>query len=586
MSALPALAVHTADPYGHSDAALPHVARAVGAALDALSRGTSLARLIHAVQAGDQLGAELAIPWATLGPALRAMVARDLVPVYRQGAVAATRTPRRVRKAGQPAGLTLTFDLTNPRAVEWAQRYSYDLIREISEETRAAVRTITSRAFTEGLAPRQAARLIREVVGLTTRQALSVDGYRRGLEAQGVSPERVETLTARQATAARNQRAVTIARTETIRASSEGQDEVWRQAVDAGDLQPEATWQVWSTSKDSRTCPICGPMQGQKRRLGEPFETGDGRRVQAPPVHVQCRCGKVLEVDAPPPSRPRAVPTPRPPSALTPSPPPVALSPEDQAAEPPDWLTPIRTLIDGGLPTEADVGRLGTRVADEIQARLGEAWNPASGLAYYGSVQARAYADALRTVLGEIRPLGGVPLDLLPTTSVTTALEAHLGGTLRRVSDQLPRDWLIASNARGSIEVGVSPIPGGAYYSDRGGQGGRSRIVLYAAQDEASVALHELGHRVEYSVPGVLAYEADFYARRTAGETLTRLPDRRVGEVFRPDRFQSDYMGKWYSGQAYELLSMGHEVLFYGKYGGPRADPDFTRFILGLLAGV
>lgn len=188
-------------------------------------------------------------------------------------------------------GITTSFNLTNPRAVEWARVNSARLITDISESVREAVRQIITRAFTEGIAPREAARLIREIVGLTDRQAMAVINYRFDLLEAGRSVDDVVRLAARYSQELLNYRALLIARTKTITASARGQQELWRQAVDRGLLDPNKTVREWIVTDDDRLCEeICAPMDGQQVGLEEAFTTGDGESVDGPPAHVQCRC--------------------------------------------------------------------------------------------------------------------------------------------------------------------------------------------------------------------------------------------------------------------------------------------------------
>jgi len=64
--------------------------------------------------------------------------------------------------------------VTRPEAASWASRQAGQLIVEVTEETRRAVRLIISRAFAEGIPPRSAVRLLRQArgLGLTAGQAL------------------------------------------------------------------------------------------------------------------------------------------------------------------------------------------------------------------------------------------------------------------------------------------------------------------------------------------------------------------------------------------------------------------------------
>jgi len=189
----------------------------------------------------------------------------------------------------------MRFDLTNPRAVQWARKESSRLIVEVSESVRESVRRVIAAGFGEGIPPADSARVIRTIVGLTDRQAMAVINYRFGLLEAGRTPAAVARLGERYSRKLLNLRARTIARTETIASSCRGQHELWRQATDKGLLDRDKTWREWLyrelPMKDGTFCQICQPMAGQKVGLEEPFTTGDGREVMMPPeTHPSCRC--------------------------------------------------------------------------------------------------------------------------------------------------------------------------------------------------------------------------------------------------------------------------------------------------------
>lgn len=53
----------------------------------------------------------------------------------------------------------------------------------------------------------------------------------------------------------------------------------------------------WGTNNDELVCPLCGPLHGQTRKIGEPFGYFKWRKNSAPepvftpPYHPNCRCG-------------------------------------------------------------------------------------------------------------------------------------------------------------------------------------------------------------------------------------------------------------------------------------------------------
>lgn len=182
-----------------------------------------------------------------------------------------------------------------------------------------------------------------------------------------------------------------------------------------------------------------------------------------------------------------------------------------------------------------------------------------------------------------------------------------------------PQSWIDASNEMKSpLYVKTMKEDQRAGYKPNGSilniLKRRSEITVMEARANdfrggISIGMHEFAHRVEHAIPAVVGMERTFLMRRAghsseAGnsakpEELSHIvleeeshsKRKQVSEVGYKDNFPTHYMGKVYdSGQAYEILSMGMESLFTGKNGGlagiekHKADPDYKRFILGILA--
>jgi len=152
---------------------------------------------------------------------------------------------------------------------------------------------------------------------------------------------------------------------------------------------------------------------------------------------------------------------------------------------------------------------------------------------------------------------------------------------------QFPDSWVEASNAH-RLHLMVQPTTTGrAGYSLGTG-------VLSGTQYPSEMR-HELAHRMEHAVPGIVELEAQFIARRTAGESPVRLMDlnsayKSPNEITLPDKFNDPYIGRVYkpstSGmQAYEVLSVGMQFLTQ-SFGSPKPaiDADHMSFVLGVLA--
>lgn len=156
-----------------------------------------------------------------------------------------------VKKIRGAADVQFTFDETNPAALSWAKQHAADLVAGISEATRDEIRSLIEDVFDD------------------------------------VAP--AEDLSARIAdTIGDDARAETIARTETMRASNEGVQESWDQAVEEGLLTGKEQ-QVWIVTPDDRLCPICEPLDGVTAPLDGEFES-DGETFNGPPAHPNCRC--------------------------------------------------------------------------------------------------------------------------------------------------------------------------------------------------------------------------------------------------------------------------------------------------------
>jgi SPP1 gp7 family putative phage head morphogenesis protein len=196
------------------------------------------------------------------------------------------------------AVLSYSFDRSREESARWAANEAGQLIREISAGQRDMVKDLVSRAQLSGIAPASVAREIRNGIGLTSAQAGWVSNfYERNLSANianGMSvasaTERAQAAADRYQTQVHRYRANTIARTEIMRANSEGRREAWSQGVEGGWIDPAAQ-KEWIAESDA--CEICEPLNGLRVPLNEEFPEGD------PPAHPNCRCDLLLVDEVP-----------------------------------------------------------------------------------------------------------------------------------------------------------------------------------------------------------------------------------------------------------------------------------------------
>lgn len=206
-------------------------------------------------------------------------------------------------RVGKDTFTTISFDAQNQQAVSWAAAHAGELVTNITEESRAAIRSIIADAFDNGVPPARAARQIRSVVGLSGRDVgvlasagsrlvnakpgtlVEIGSTRYRVPAGGFAPNRIDQILDRYSDRLVTQRSMVIARTETIRAANEGVQQMWEQAVRAGEMTGHEE-RIWVSSLGARTCPVCLSLNGETRGLNEAFTGG----FLLPPAHVMCRC--------------------------------------------------------------------------------------------------------------------------------------------------------------------------------------------------------------------------------------------------------------------------------------------------------
>ncbi len=137
--------------------------------------------------------------------------------------------------------LDMAFDLENPRVLFWSSQKAGELITEMYETTRSAIREMITDGLSRGIAPRVLAKEIRNAVGLRSDQVKRLAKLRE----EGKTPEQLNRAIRKM----RKQRSLLIARTETMRAANEGLKETWTQAQEAGFL-PANVKREWMSNTD------------------------------------------------------------------------------------------------------------------------------------------------------------------------------------------------------------------------------------------------------------------------------------------------------------------------------------------------
>ena len=225
---------------------------------------------------------------------------------------AAWRTLEKAEITPSQYAMRLRFDRASPGATQYARLSSANMVADMADSQVVAVRSIMTRAFTDGLTRPQTSSALVELLndmpvpkgikpgiggmttmfgnstrGLTVRYADAV--YRRAetllRNSPGISAKNLKKKVDAYGTKLRKSRARTIARTEMMRASNQGRLEGMLQAADAGLVNPVAAKKQWVTSRFD-VCPICVPLNGVAVGIKESF----GSAGQRPPAHPNCRC--------------------------------------------------------------------------------------------------------------------------------------------------------------------------------------------------------------------------------------------------------------------------------------------------------
>lgn len=188
---------------------------------------------------------------------------------------------RALRSGAKARRFRMAFDELNPEVLAWVEAHSVVLVTNVSESIREAIRALVAEGFSEGIAPRELARLIRGAIGLTQRDALAVVRRHHKMIADGVSYAKARESDEKYAAKLLRRRALNIARTETMAASNEGQQQLWNQARSAGLLSTDVK-KTWITADP---CPICAALDGETVSMNGDFSIGSN-----PPAHPNCRC--------------------------------------------------------------------------------------------------------------------------------------------------------------------------------------------------------------------------------------------------------------------------------------------------------
>lgn len=194
-------------------------------------------------------------------------------------------------------GYQIPFERTALYMSDWIRSHGAELAVNLSASQYDALRVLVHQfAVVDPINPREAARYIRPVAGLTPKQTQAVVNYRAGLVAAGIKGDKLVNQVENYAAWLHRKRAERIARTELAFAFNQASLNTMR------DAQDEGVGMVTKTliaGRGERTCALCGGLNGVTIALDETFPGGTTRlpNVYAPPLHPNCRCALTYEIE-------------------------------------------------------------------------------------------------------------------------------------------------------------------------------------------------------------------------------------------------------------------------------------------------
>ncbi len=223
------------------------------------------------------------------------------------------------------------FNMLSYQASNYVQNYELNLIREISNKTREAIRQSINADVLAGNNPISTARNFRNTIGLTPKQEQAVRNFRNMLEegdsqtlkrklrdkrfdptikrsidtGKPMSQTKVDAMVKRYRERYIKYRAETIARTESLRSISVGQYISTLQAVEEDSVDTDKLRRIWVWTNDKRTRDAhrnVNTLNPEGVRVDQPFTTELGplmfpRDPNGSATNtINCRCGVKFKI--------------------------------------------------------------------------------------------------------------------------------------------------------------------------------------------------------------------------------------------------------------------------------------------------
>jgi hypothetical protein len=278
-----------------ADNLAPTLKRRFLAAVAKIQNAMDLEKLAAAIEANSLTAAQAAAQLSALGEKYGEL-AIDIKAAFLAGS---TYT---LSQLASRSALTSSFEIVNPHAVEYAAKITSKIVQPWLDGAKELIADEINKAVSGLQTPMDAARSIRDKIGLDPPRVARVNAKWEALLEQGVPEADIDRRIGKFMQQLLTERAETIALTETHRAAVRGQQAGWEAAIEDGVLDKDKWVKVWSITKDERLCDICEPMDGKEAEIDEPYKDDDGNDILnvfgepmlEPDMHPRCRCISVL----------------------------------------------------------------------------------------------------------------------------------------------------------------------------------------------------------------------------------------------------------------------------------------------------
>jgi hypothetical protein len=292
----------------------PGLRAAILDAFRRLSRDLDLGAIEAALRDGDLD----AVVRTVLPPTAVAAAFYGTRKILRDGV--ATAANATIRNTPRLRRMNIRFDELSPNILQAVRTIETGSLGFLQGETRAAVRDAVTRMLEGGLGPRQIARSLNNVIGLTPHQLGIIGNFRDALEAGDagkalgytlrdkrfdaqlrkladtdtpLTPEQIERMTDGYTRNYRAYNAEVHARTAALESQRIGNQTAWKEA--ASDLGPDVVVvKRWNATLDSRTREEHAAMNGSVAEIDGTYSNGDNYPGEQSPWN--CRCVETYSV--------------------------------------------------------------------------------------------------------------------------------------------------------------------------------------------------------------------------------------------------------------------------------------------------